>query len=191
MIVVDKTIVSDDIKKVQFVCDLTKCKGACCIEGDAGAPLDEEEIAVLDDEIDKIRPYMRPEGIEVVDKNGVFDFDVTGHFVTPLVNGKECAFVTFSNDGIAMCAIENAWREGKTAFRKPVSCHLYPIRISNYKDFEAVNYHQWHICRDAVTHGKNLKVPLYKFLKEALVRKYGNDYYMNLVKNIELHKKQR
>lgn len=185
MIVIDNTIVSEDIKDVCFVCNLSKCKGACCVDGDAGAPLDEEEISILEDSIDYIFPYMRPEGVQEVKRNGVFDFDVNGHYVTPLINGKECAFVVFNDENIACCAIENAWKEGKTPFRKPISCHLYPVRLSRYKDFEAVNYHEWHICRPAVEFGKKLKVPVYEFLKEALIRKYGETYYEQLVKQLK------
>jgi len=190
MIVIDNTIVSDDIKKICFVCDLSSCKGACCVEGDAGAPLDEDEISILEDSIDNILPFMRPEGVEEVNRNGVFDYDANGHYVTPLLNGNECAFVVFNDESIAMCAIENAWKEGKTPFRKPISCHLYPIRLSRYKDFEAVNYHQWHICSPALEYGKKLKVPVHEFLKEALIRKYGERYYEQLIKQLEDSKKQ-
>jgi hypothetical protein len=189
MLIVDNTIISDDLKTSHFVCDLTKCKGACCVEGDAGAPIDEEEISILEDEITKIKPFMRYEGIEVIEHQGVFDFDNEGHYATPLVNAKECAYVVFDEQGIAMCAIENAWKAGKTKFRKPISCHLYPIRLSRYKDFEAINYHQWHICKPAMDNGKKLRVPLYIFLKVALIRKYGEEYYKQLLKLIEEHKK--
>lgn len=190
MIVVDKTIISEDIKRACFVCDLSKCKGACCIEGDAGAPLEEEEISVLEDSLEYIKPYMRPEGIEEVKRNGVFDFDDHNHYVTTLVNGKECAFVVFNEQGIAGCAIEKAWKDGKINFRKPISCHLYPIRVSQYRDFEALNYHEWHICKPAVENGKKLKVPLYQFLKDAIIQKYGEKYYQEFMSHmIEKHKK--
>lgn len=185
MIVVDDTIVSDDIKKACFVCDLLKCKGACCVEGDAGAPLDEEEISILEDSLESIIPFMRKEGIDEVKRNGVFDFDNDGHYVTSLVNGKECAFVVFNKEGIALCAIENAWKEGIIKFRKPISCHLYPIRLSKYKDFEAVNYHCWYVCQSAVEYGTKLHVPVYIFLKDAIIRKYGAKYYEQLCKLIE------
>lgn len=184
MIVLDNTIVSEDIKDTCFACDLSKCKGACCVEGDAGAPLEEEEISILEDSIDYIKPFMRKEGIMEVEKNGVFDFDDYGQYVTPLVNGKECAFVTFDEDGIALCAIENAWKAGKTGFKKPVSCHLYPVRISKYNDFEAVNYHNWHICKPALDYGKEINLPVYLFLKDALIRKYGEKYYKELTEQI-------
>ena len=132
MIALDNTLCSDDLHKVCFVCDLQKCKGACCVEGDAGAPLDESEIAELEDNLDYIKPFMRPDGIREVEKNGVFDYDSSGQLVTPLVNGAECVFVDFDESGIAGCAIEKAWEAGASSFRKPVSCHLYPIRIGKY-----------------------------------------------------------
>lgn len=183
MIAIDNTLISDDLGSVCFVCDLHACKGACCVEGDAGAPLDEDEIGIIEDLLDEIVPYMTPEGIEAVDKTGVFDYDMFGHYVTPLVNGSACAFVYFEND-IALCAIEKAWKEGKIDFQKPISCHLYPVRLNTYKDFDAVNYHQWHICKPAVSNGKQLNVPLYIFLKDSLIRKYGVDWYDELVESL-------
>jgi len=189
MIAIDNTLNSDDLGKVCFVCDLASCKGACCIEGDAGAPVDEHEISMLEDAIDAVRPFMRPQGIKVIDEMGVFEYDAQGNYVTPLVNGGECAFVVFGSDGLAACAIEKAWEAGKTTFRKPVSCHLYPVRISRYNDFEAVNYHQWHICRPALALGKKLNVPLYVFLKDSLIRKYGEKWYTQLCNQIEQHLK--
>jgi len=185
MIAIDNTINSDDLAKVCFVCDLLKCKGACCVEGDAGAPLEEEEISELDDALDYIKPFMRQDGIDAVEKMGVFDFDSGGHYVTPLINGAECVFVVFTEDGTAACAIEKAWEAGKSRFRKPVSCHLYPVRISRYTDFDAVNYHQWNICQHALELGKKLNVPMYIFLKVALIRKYGEKWYKKLCESIE------
>lgn len=184
MIVIDNTIISEDIRDIRFCCDLKKCKGACCIEGDAGAPIEEEEISLLEDFIDEIKPYMTNEGIKVIESNGIFDFDEKGEYVTPLVNNRECAYVYFE-DNITRCAIEKAFEEGKINFQKPVSCHLYPIRITKHKDFEAVNYHKWYICQSAFTLGKDINLPLYKFLKEPLIRKYGEEWYSNLVEKIE------
>jgi len=185
MIAIDDTINSDDLGKVCFVCNLGICKGACCVEGDAGAPLDEQEISELEDNLDYIRPFMNQAGIDVIEQTGVFDYDSYGHYVTPLVNGIECAFVVFNEEGIAGCAIEQAWEAGKSKFRKPVSCHLYPVRISRYNDFDAVNYHQWHICRPALELGKKLNIPLYVFLKDSLIRKYGEKWYEKLRRSIE------
>ncbi|HPT01387.1 MAG TPA: DUF3109 family protein [Bacteroidales bacterium] len=183
MIAIDNTLVSDDLHNVCFVCDLRECKGVCCVEGDAGAPLEEEEISLLEDSLDDIKPFMEPAGRAVVEQNGVFDYDSFGQFVTPLVRDCECAFAYFE-EGIARCAIEKAFREGKTDFEKPVSCHLYPVRISKYEGFEAVNYHRWYICSEALKKGKKENVPLYVFLKDALIRKYGVKWYEELAGTI-------
>ena len=184
MIVVDNIIVSDEIRDIRFCCDPDKCLGACCIEGDAGAPLEEEEISMLEDDIEDIKPFMRKEGIEVIENTGVFDFDASGEYVTPLIRDRDCAYVYYENN-IARCAIEKAYEEKKIDFQKPVSCHLYPIRISKQRDFEGVNYHKWHICSPACTLGKKTGLPLYKFLKDPLIRKYGEEWYKKLVKEIE------
>lgn len=189
MIAIDNTLISDDIRDICFVCDLHKCKGVCCVEGDAGAPLEEDEISVIEDCLDYIEPYMTPDGLEVVKKSGVFDYDMFGHFVTPLVHDHECAFVYFEN-GIAFCAIEKAFLEGKIDFQKPVSCHLYPVRVSGYNDFSALNYHEWHICHEALRNGKKNNVPLYIFLKEPLIRKYGAKWYHQLVTLIDSENKK-
>jgi hypothetical protein len=184
MILIGDTSISDDLYLVRFCCNLEKCQGACCVAGDAGAPLDEHEISILEDELDHIKPYMTERGIETVAAQGVFDYDIFGKFVTPLVNDGECAFANFS-EGIAYCAIERAWQEGKTGFQKPVSCHLYPVRITEYRDFQAVNYHKWNICKPALKKGNHEGIPLYKFLKSALIRKYGEDWYRSLEKEVE------
>ena len=184
MIVIDNTIISDEFRDARFCCDVQKCLGGCCVEGDAGAPLEEEEIAFLEENLHKIRPYMRHEGIEVVYRNGVFDYDMEGTFVTPLVRDRDCAFVYYENK-IARCSIEKAYNEGSITFRKPVSCHLYPVRITKHKEFDAINYHKWHICAPARTFGKKNGVRLYEFLKDALVRKYGDDWYQKLKSEIE------
>ena len=181
MIIIDKTIISDELSTVFFACDLPNCRGACCIEGDAGAPLEEEEISLLEDHIEEIKPFMRREGINEIENRGVFDYDAAGNYVTPLVEGRECTFVYFE-DGIARCAIERAYVEKKIPFQKPVSCHLYPIRINPMKGNDAMNYHKWHICKKALENGMKLKLPLYRFLEDALIRKYGRNWYNRLVK---------
>lgn len=191
MITIDKTISSTDLADVCFVCDLKQCKGACCVQGDAGAPMLEEEIGILEDEFDYIKPYMRPEGVAEIERNGMFDFDMSGNYVTPLINEKECVFVYFTEDGTAACAIEKAWEAGKTVFRKPISCHLYPVRINRFRNFDAVNYEKWHICDPALKHGKKLKVPVYRFLKVALIRKYGEKWYEDLCEAIEQREKDK
>ncbi len=187
MFIIDKTIISEDIFDIHFVCDLDKCMGACCVEGDAGAPLLEEEIGILEDISDEVKQYMVPEGIEVIETAGTFDYDEDGNFVTPLIGNRDCAYVFYDEEGIAKCAIEKAFEEGCSAtlshkFKKPVSCHLYPVRISQVGEHEAVNYHKWHICKKALKNGKKLGVPLYKFLREPLIRYYGQDWYDELLK---------
>lgn len=177
-----KTIVSEDIIEKDFVCNLNACKGACCIEGEAGAPITEEEVKILKEIYPKVKPFLRPEGIEAIEKQGTYiktDFD---ELETPLVDGKECAYVTFTDRGIASCGIEDAFNAGEIDFRKPISCHLYPVRIQEYSEFSAVNYHRWPICDDACTLGKELKVPVYKFVKTALIRKFGENWYAELEK---------
>lgn len=180
MIAIDKTLVSDDLLERKFVCDLAACKGECCVAGDSGAPLEPEEEAILTSILPEVIPYMNKEGIKEIKKSGVALIDSDGDLVTPLVDGvKHCAFVIFE-DSIAKCAIEKAYYEGKIKFKKPVSCHLYPVRITKYKEFDAVNYQEWDVCKPACSCGEKLDVPVYKFLKEPLVRKYGKAWYKQL-----------
>lgn len=180
MIEVGNAIVSLDVFERKFVCNLKACKGQCCIDGDAGAPVEEEETHVLDDIFEEVKPYLRPEGVAAIEEQGKYVQDWDGEFVTPLIEGKECAYVTFSEDNTAMCGIEQAYLDGKIDFKKPISCHLYPIRITKYSKFEALNYHEWDICSDACTFGKELGVHVFEFLKEPLIRKYGEDWYKEL-----------
>lgn len=177
-----KTIVSEDLLEKEFVCNLGACKGECCIAGEAGAPLEEGEVAVLRDIYPEIKPLLRPEGIQAIEEQGTYIERDNGDLETPLVQGAECAYVTFTKDGIASCGIEDAWNAGKTTFRKPVSCHLYPVRVQDYSEFAAVNYHKWPICNDACALGKELQVPVYRFVKDALIRKFGEDWYAELEK---------
>jgi len=185
MIKVGEVLVSDDIKTVEFVCHLEKCKGACCVEGDLGAPLEEDELAIMKKIQRKIRPYLTPDGIKAIEEQGPYILDEDGDYSTPTIKGRECAYAHYDAKGMLKCGIEQAYLDGKIKYRKPISCHLYPIRITKKKDFEAVNYHKWSICSDACSFGKSLKVPLYKFLKDPLIRKYGEDWYEELVKVIE------
>jgi len=181
MIAIDNTLVSEDLIDKKFVCDLNACKGECCIAGDSGAPLEEEEMGILEDIYEKVKPYMNEEGIREIEKQGLYLVDEDGDFVTPLVDGhKHCAFVIFDEKGIAKCSIEKAYNEKVIDFKKPVSCHLYPVRITNYKDFVAVNYHSWNICKPACSCGKKLDVKVYQFLKEPLIRRFGADWYEQL-----------
>lgn len=181
MIAIGETLISEDIFDKKFVCDLNACKGECCVAGDSGAPLDKSELAILDKIYPKVKPYMNEKGIAAVDKQGSYVLDSDGDYTTTLVSeGAECAFVFFDEQNIAKCAIEQAYLEGKIDWKKPISCHLYPIRITDYKAYEAVNYHSWHICKPACECGKQLNVPVFKFLKEPLIRKYGKDWYEEL-----------
>lgn len=188
MIQIEDTIISLDVFERYFVCDLVACKGACCVEGDAGAPLLAEEETLLQSFLQKIKPFMREEGILAIRQNGVATVDEDGDLTTTLVNHQECAFVTFEQ-GIAKCAIEKAYNEQKIDFKKPISCHLFPIRIKQYNGFEAINYEQIKICEPACKCGKKLQIPVYAFLKEPLIRKYGEDWYNQLVEAAKLLKK--
>ncbi len=183
MIVIDDKLVSDDLARLRFACDLGCCHGACCVEGDAGAPLETEEISLLEEHIREIIPFMTERGVQVIEEHGVFDYDAKGDFVTPLVHGKECAFAYFKGH-TARCSIEKTFDEKHIPFRKPVSCHLYPVRITKYKMYEAVNYHRWYICEKALGRGKTEGIYLYQFLKEALIRKYGEPWYKELCRQI-------
>lgn len=180
MLEIDNKLISLDVFERKFVCDLTACKGACCVEGDAGAPLTMEEVDILEEELEKIKPFMRSEGIEMVEKTGVFYMDDDNEPVTTLVNGKECAFVRFDDKGTALCSVEDAYNQGVISFKKPISCHLYPIRVAKYRNFEAVNYNEWHICKPACNCGAKLNVPVYKFLKEPIIRKWGQSFFNEL-----------
>lgn len=184
MIIIDNILVSEDLIYQHFCCNLSECGGICCIEGDAGAPLEEDEIADLEDYFDIFKKYMTEKGIRKIEHDGSFDYDADGNFVTPLINEQECAYIYFEN-GIAKCAIEKAFLNHEIPFRKPISCYLYPIRISNLPDYEVLNYHQWPICKSACCHGAELKIPVYQFLKEPLIIKYGKDWFKRLEKEAQ------
>lgn len=180
MIEIDNTLVHGEVISESFVCNLNKCKGICCVEGDAGAPLDPEESIILDEIYPKIKHLLAEKGIQAIEEQGTSVRDRDGDLTTPCVDGhKECAYVTFEN-GITKCAIEKAYEQGLVNWKKPISCHLYPIRITKYPEFEVLNYDRWHICHDACTFGRELKVPVYRFLKEPLIRKYGEAWYAAL-----------
>ncbi len=185
MIKVGEVLVSDDIKTVEFVCHLEKCKGACCVEGDLGAPLEEDELPVMHEIQKAVAPYLTDAGRKAIEVQGPYILDEDGDYSTPTIEGKECAYAHYDEKGILKCGIEQAHLDGKISFRKPISCHLYPIRITKKKGFEAVNYHKWNICSDACKLGSALGVPLYKFLKDPLIRKYGEDWYATLLTQIE------
>ena len=179
MIVLEKTLVSEALLEEKFVCNLDACKGACCVRGDSGAPLENEETQQLEKVWREVQPYLGERSVKAVREQGKFVIDKDGGYSTPLVENKECAYAVFEN-GIAKCGIERAWEAGKTTFRKPVSCHLYPIRIAKLDEYEALNYEEWEICKPACSFGKQLGVPVYQFQKDAITRKYGAVYYTKL-----------
>lgn len=176
-----KTIVSEDILEKEFVCNLTACKGACCVDGDAGAPLLQEETAILEKIYPTIKQFLRPEGIAAIEEQGTWLKGKDGDLETPLIDNKDCAYVIFDNE-TALCGIEQAYNQGLIDWKKPVSCHLYPIRVKEFSSFQAVNYDRWDICSPACSLGKELEVPVYKFVKEALIRRFGNEWYEELEK---------
>jgi hypothetical protein len=190
MIAIDNTLISEDIIEKKFVCDLNACKGACCVAGDSGAPLDKEELSLLDSILEDVKPYMVKKGIKAITKHGAYVVDHEGDYTTTLVSkGAECAFVFFDEQKIAKCSIEQAYRDGKIKWQKPMSCHLYPIRIKKLKEYDAVNYDKWDVCKPACECGKKLDVPVYKFLKEPLIRKYGKEWFKQLEQSAKLYLK--
>lgn len=180
MIQIDDAIVALDIIEECFICDLTVCKGACCIEGESGAPLEKEEVKILEEILPAIWNDLSQKAKDIIKKQGVAYKDLDGDMVTSIINGKDCVFTCYDEYGTCKCAIEKAYKEGKIDFYKPVSCHLYPIRLQQYKDFTAVNYHRWMVCKAAVVSGRNKDVRIYQFLKEPLIRKFGEAWYNEL-----------
>jgi hypothetical protein len=182
ILIKDKALVSLDVIEEQFLCDLNACKGACCWEGDAGAPVEPEELQILDRIYDAVKPYLLPEGIDAIEEQGKYTIEPPPYegYSTPLVDGGACAYMTVDAVGIARCGIEQAYRDGKIDFPKPISCHLYPIRIRDFRGVEALEYDRWSICSAACTAGKKAKLSVYEFLKTPIIRKYGQDFYNEL-----------
>ncbi|PLX09023.1 MAG: DUF3109 domain-containing protein [Marinilabiliales bacterium] len=192
MIDIDNKIVHLDIFEKCFICDIKKCKGICCVEGDSGAPLEEKEAKIIEDILPKIYDRLTEEGKSVIDAKGTSMIDVEGDLKTTIYgNSGACVFTQYDEAGIAYCAIERAWEEGLVEFRKPISCHLYTIRITKYKDFDAVNYNVWDICKDAVKLGNKEGVKIYQFLKEPLIRKYGKEWYEDIYNCAEIIKQDK
>lgn len=193
MIIVKDSIVSDNVADCRFGCDLGCCHGACCIDGDSGAPLLEEEVPILEQVLPHVLPYMTEKGRQTVQHQGVAVRDNEGDLGTPLIDGGACAYIAYDDEGCALCAIELAYRDNPSQFTihnsefpKPVSCHLYPIRVEDYGEFSAVNYHEWDICRHARGNG----ALLYKYLKEPLIRRFGKEWYNELLEQIRQRNKQ-
>ena len=180
MLLIDDKIVSLDLLRDRFCCDLAQCKGICCVEGNAGAPLEAEEIDQLEQASEAYKPYLKPEGIEAIERQGFMVVDSDGDYTTPLINDAECAY-SFQENGITFCAIERAYKEGRTSFLKPISCHLYPIRLSVFSNGSVgLNYHRWDVCSAALTLGKKKGIPIYQAVRKALIRRFGEEFYHQL-----------
>ncbi len=182
MIQVDDKVLSELLFERKFVCNLQKCKGACCIEGDAGAPLEKEETEILQEIFPKVKKYLPEKSLQAIEHQGLFEKDQDGEWVTTLVDGEECVFTVFDENGTAFCGIEQAYLNQEITFKKPVSCHLYPVRVAKYHSFTAINYHHWDICNDACVLGEQLGVKVFRFLKEPLIRKFGEEFFNELEK---------
>lgn len=190
MIQIDDTIISTDCLSEKFCCDLEACKGECCIEGDAGAPLELDEVAAIEEALPEVWNMLSASAQAVIDKQGVAYTDEEGDLVTSIVNNKDCVFTCYDEKGCCFCALEKAFRAGKTKFYKPISCHLYPIRLKKFGDTVALNYNRWDVCKMAVVKGKQLDLPVYRFLKEPLIRRFGEAWYAELESAVEELKAQ-
>ena len=191
MIQIKDTLISEDVFETCFVCDLGKCKGMCCVEGDAGAPLTHEEYEAIKDVLPEIWDDLLPKARELIEKQGIAYIDGDGELVTSIIKGRECVFTYFDADGVYRCAIDNAFREGRISVQKPISCHLYPIRLHKYDEFTALNYDRWSVCRPALRLGKKTGIKLYQFLKEPLIRKFGEEWYQEVCQIAELLSKTK
>ena len=191
MIQIDDKIVSQDLFEVLFVCDYDTCKGECCVEGDSGAPLEPGEAEELRRCLPEVRHLLSPAALEVIEEQGVSYFDEDGDEVTSIVRGRDCVFTTYDEQGRCACALEKVYNEGKTTFIKPISCQLYPVRLTKYPSFTAVNYHKWSICKCALKLGRKLQVPVYQFLRAPLVRAFGEEFYTQLEEVAALLKAER
>lgn len=185
MIIIEDTIVSEDLIGTYFSCKLSICNGLCCIEGDAGAPLDESEINIIKKSLSKIQKRMSVDGLEIIKKKGFVERDVLGNLSTALINGKECVF-TYKDGDTTYCAIEKAYNSGDIDFIKPISCHLYPVRLSRLYNSVAINVHKWDICRKAFINGRRENIPLYKFLRIPLIRRFGKEWYRLLEEAVKI-----
>ena len=191
MLQIQNTIVTLDLAEEFFCCDLEKCLGACCIEGDAGAPVTIEAVAKIEEALPVVEPEMLPRAVDEVRQNGVAYVDQEGDLVTTILDGRNCAFTCYAPGGICLCALEKAFREGKTGFKKPASCSLYPLRLTTYPTFTAVNYHRWKICRDAVANGRKKGIRLYQFLRGPLTERFGKEWYDEHAQACELYLSQK
>lgn len=184
MLMIGDVLISDDVIREQFLCNLNACKGACCWEGDLGAPLEPEERFTLERIYEAVKPFLSPAGQAVIEHEGLYTYDKeSDSYAAPLIDGDgPCAYMVYDDQGIAKCGIEQAYTAGKTDFKKPLSCHLYPIRASLDRrvGMQVLNYDRWDICSAACELGRQQQLPVYRFLKEALIRKYGEAFYEEL-----------
>lgn len=180
MLQIQDTLVSLDLLERYFCCDLDSCRGECCIEGDAGAPITEDERDRLEEILPEVLPDLSPAARRVIEEQGVSYIDEEGDLVTSIVDGGNCVFTTYGPGGVCLCAVEKACREGRIDFLKPVSCHLYPVRITEYDTFTAVNLHRWKICKCAEVLGRKQGLRAYQFLKGPLTARFGADWYREL-----------
>lgn len=185
MLQIQNALVSLDLAEEFFCCDLDQCLGACCIEGDAGAPVTPEEIMKLEEVLPDIKADLMPRAVEAIEGEGVAYTDEEGDLVTTIIDGRNCAFSCYAEGGKCLCAIDKAYREGRVGWRKPISCYLYPLRLTEYPTFTAVNYHRWKICRPAVANGKRLGIRLYQAMKEPLIARFGPEWYAELCEACE------
>lgn len=190
MIEIDDKIVATDVLTSRFCCDIAQCKGQCCVDGNSGAPLDEEEKNLLKDSYPQYKKYMKPEGVEVIEREGFAITDFEGDLTTPLIGDAECAY-SISENGGTWCAIEKSWSRGECEYRKPISCHLYPIRLVKLSNgFTGLQYHRWSICRPAEIKGAKEGTPVYVAVKDALIRRFGVDFYEQLLDAVEFMKSE-
>ena len=191
MIQIQQTIISDDIFKEHFICDLCKCKGQCCVDGESGAPLEQHEFEDINEILPAIRDDLSPAAQELINEQGIAYTDYDGELVTSIIKGRECVFTYFDENGVCKCAIDKAYREGRINVQKPISCHLYPIRLKEYVEFTAVNYHKWSVCEPATVLGREKGLPLFQFLKEPLIRKFGEEWYSEVCEAAKLIEKNQ
>ena len=191
MLQIQDTLVTLDLAERFFCCDLDACLGACCIEGDAGAPITPEEKLRLEEITPALMPRLLPSARDVIERQGVAYTDEEGDLVTSIVDGRNCVYTCYAPGGKCLCAIENAYNDGECSFRKPSSCHLYPLRITRYPTFTAVNYHRWKICRPAETLGRKLGLRLYQFLRQPLIDRFGQEWYDELCMACEAYLEQK
>ncbi len=182
MFQIDDKLISEQLFEKKFICDLPSCKGACCVEGDSGAPLNDGEIVILKEIYPAIEKYLTIAAKKIIKKHGLSRIDGDGDTVTPLINNRECVYAYHDEEGVLKCAIEKAFLNGKINFRKPISCYLFPIRIKEYKDFTAINYEEEKICKPALILGEKLGIPVFRFLKEPIIQHFGETFFEDLEK---------